>query len=125
MPTSPKLLLILIALLEGIVGLLLIVAPAEVIAGSIPGIAAGVDGVAMARTAGTALVSLGVLAWLARNTSEPAALRPVLGALIAYNVLATLNLLYQASTIAPGSLVPALIHLALSVALVFYWRKTA
>jgi hypothetical protein len=125
MPASPRILLIIIALLEGLVGLLLIVAPAKVIEGSLPGVMPGIDGTSMAHLAGTALVSLAALAWLARNATDSATLRPALGALLVYNVLAVVNLFYQALTIAPGSLAPGIVHLILTAALFFYWRKTA
>lgn len=125
MPANPKILLIIIALFEGLVGLLLIVAPTRAIEASLPGAVPGLDGTSMAHLAGTALVSLAALAWLARNATDAAILRPVLGALLVYNVLAVVNLFYQALTFAPGSLAPGIVHLILTAALFFYWRKAA
>lgn len=125
MLATPKILLIVIAVLEGIVGLLLIVDPGQMIANSLPGTTPGLDGLTMGRLAGTALVSLAALAWLARNATDSATLRPALGALLVYNALATVNLFYQAMTIAPGSIVFGILHLVLTAALIYYLRKTA
>lgn len=125
MPATPKILLIVIAGFEAVVGLALIVAPVAFLAQALPGVVAGPDGLMLARLAGTALVSLAALAWLARNATDGATLRPVLGTLLIYNVLAVVNLFYQAITVAPGSLAPGIVHLILTAALFVYWRKTA
>lgn len=125
MPATPKILLIIIAIFEALVGLALIVAPANFIASALPGAVPGPDGIMLAHLSGTALVSLAALAWLGRNLTEPAALRPVLGALLIYNVLAVVNLFYQTFTFAPGSIAPAIVHLILTGGLIHYWRKAA
>ncbi|MDR3497596.1 MAG: hypothetical protein P4L72_00045 [Parvibaculum sp.] len=123
MPTSPKILLIAIAVIEGLVGLFMVIAPAAVAAKAMPGVDPGLAGIVMARTAGTALISLGALAWLARNTTERVALQPNLGALLVYNVLAVVNLLWQASNVTTGAIAPAIVHLILGAALFVYWRR--
>ncbi len=125
MPESPKILLIVCAILEAAVGLFLVTAPGRFIERTLPGVVPGVDGITTARLAGTALLSLGALAWLGRNVTEPAALRPVLGALLIYNVLAVVNLFYQGARVGAGAYAPGVVHLILSVALFYYWRQVA
>jgi hypothetical protein len=123
MPASPKVLLIVIAVIEGLIGLAMAIAPALVAAKVSPGVDPGIAGVVMARTAGTALIALGALAWLARNATERVVLQPVLAALLVYNVLAVVNLVWQAGNVMTGALAPAILHLILGAALFVYWRK--
>lgn len=123
MPDSPKILLIVIAIFEAAVGLLLVSAPGRFIAKALPGVVPGIDGITSARLAGTALISLAALAWLGRNATDPAALQPILGALLIYNVLAVVNLFYQGAKISSGAFGPGIVHLILTVALFYYWRQ--
>lgn len=125
MPETPKILLIVCAALEAIVGLLLIAAPGRFIARMVPGAVPGIDAVSVGRLAGSALLSLGALAWFARNMTDPAALQPVLGALLVYNVLAVASLFYQGAKVDAGAYAPGAVHLLLSVALVYYLRQGA
>ncbi len=124
MPASPKILLIVIAVFEGLVGIAMVIVPAAVaikfapVSGEI-----GIAAVAATRTAGTALVALGALAWLSRNVTERVALQPILGALLVYNVLAVVNLVWQAGVISASAIAPAVVHLVLTAALFVYWRK--
>ena len=123
MPANPKILLIVIAVLETIVGLAAVLAPAAALARTFPGFEGSAAGEMAMRMAGTALIALGALAWLARDATEPAALRPALGGLLVYNVLAVLNLGWLGLTTVPNMLPLAILHLVLSGALLFYMRK--
>lgn len=123
MPANPKILLIAIAVIEGLIGLFMAIAPAAVAAKVTPGMDPGLAGIVMARTAGTALIAIGALAWLARNTTERVALQPILGALLIYNVLAVVNLVWQAGHAMMSALAPAILHLIFSAALFVYWRR--
>jgi hypothetical protein len=123
MPANPKILLIVIAVLETIVGLAAVLSPATALAQTFPGIEGGAAGEMAMRMAGTALIALGALAWLARDATEAAVLRPVLGGLLVYNVLAVLNLGWLGLTTVPNLLPFAILHVILSGALLFYMRK--
>jgi hypothetical protein len=123
MPASPKILLIAIAAIEGLVGLAMVLMPAIVAGKVVPGVDPGLAGVVMARTAGTALIAIGALAWLSRNATERMVLQPILGALLVYNVLAVVNLLWQAGHAMPSAVAPAILHLILGAALFVYWRR--
>ncbi len=123
MPASPKILLIVIAVIEGLIGLAMAIAPAAVAAKVTPGVDPGLAGIVMARTAGTALIALGALAWLSRNATERVVLQPVIAALLVYNVLAVVNLVWQAGNVMTAALAPAILHLILGAALFVYWRK--
>lgn len=125
MPETPKILLIVCAALEAVVGLLMVAVPGRILARMLPGMVPGLDAIVVARLAGSALLSLGALAWFARNMTDPAALKPVLAALLVYNVLAAVNLFYQGAKIDSGAYAPGVIHLILSVALVYYLRQGA
>ncbi|MEN6543095.1 hypothetical protein [Parvibaculum sp.] len=125
MPETPKILLIVCAALEAVVGLLMLAAPGRFLARMMPGMTPGLDAISVSRLAGSALLSLGALAWFARDITDPAALKPVLVALLVYNVLAMVNLFYQGAKIDSGAYVPGAAHLILSVALVYYLRLGA
>jgi hypothetical protein len=123
MPASPKILLIVIAVIEGLVGLAMVLVPAAVAGKIAPGTDPGLAGIIMARTAGTALIAISALAWLSRNATERMVLQPILGALLVYNVLAVVNLLWQAGQAMPSAVAPAILHLILGAALFVYWRR--
>jgi len=124
MPNEPRLLLIISAVVELGAGLFLVLLPELAVGQMFPGIEGGPAALLAGRTAGTALVSLGVLSWVARN-QVGAAVKPALLALLAYNVLAVANFGYLAATTVPASIAPTVLHLALSAGFAFYVRKVS
>ena len=119
---TPRILLIVTAILEGFGGFWAVIAPAGFLAITFPGVESGATGPLLARAFGIALISLAVLAFFARNLIG-AAVRPALAALLTYNVVVgvhfgSLVVAGQAGVSAP------IMHLLLSVGYGYYWHKT-
>lgn len=135
MPDSPSYLLLLSAIFELLMGLGLLLAPESTLRRVfLPNAKPGADALVAARVAGAGLTSLGVLALLTFDATEPAVLRPVLLTLALYMGLATLNRLLLAASLtanAQGGKVPgrtaarasAAIHALLSAGLLYYWWR--
>lgn len=121
MPSHVKYFLLLSAILELLVGIYFFLRPVAALAGAFAGIESSPAAEMAIRLAGAALASLGLMALMARNQTSAASLRPVLAALLCYNVLAVIHLgsLGLVSGI-PSAVPPAIMHLVLSVASIFY-----
>ena len=101
MSDSPHYLILLSAAFELLLGLGLLLAPEATFRKVfLPNAKPGTDAVVAARVAGAGLTSLGVLALLTFNATEPAVLKPVLLTLALYMGLAALNRLLLAASLA-------------------------
>jgi hypothetical protein len=119
---TPRILLIATAILEGIGGLLAILAPPLFVEMTFPGVASSDAALFIARAFGIALIALAVLAFFSRNFTG-AAVKPTLAALLTYNVVVAVHfgslvLSQQAGIGAP------VMHLLLSVGYGYYWHKS-
>jgi hypothetical protein len=135
MPDSPSYLLLLSAIFELLMGLGLLLAPESTLRRVfLPNTKPGADALVAGRVAGAGLTSLGVLALLTFDATEPAVLKPVLLTLALYMGLATLNRLLLAASLTAnvqGGKVPgrtaarasAAIHALLSAGLLYYWWR--
>jgi hypothetical protein len=87
-------LLIVTAVLEGAIGLLLLVAPARpiVILLGVEGV--GADAIAMSRIAGAALLALGAACWLARNDDGTRAQTGLLTGVLIYDAAVAVALVF-------------------------------
>ncbi|MBI1262521.1 MAG: hypothetical protein GC184_12455 [Rhizobiales bacterium] len=120
MPAHVKYFLIISAILEIGVGAFFFLAPEVAVAKAFVGIGASESATYAMRLAGSALFSLGLMALMARNMTSAVALRPVLVALLAYNVLAVVQFLPLGLSLVPDALAPAILHLLLGIASVYY-----
>jgi hypothetical protein len=80
-------LLLVTALLEGSVGLALLVAPSLPISVLLGAVLDTSTGMVIARVAGAALLSLGLICWSARNDPKSHATRGIVQALLLYNAV--------------------------------------
>lgn len=120
--STPRILLIVTAVLEGVGGLLALIVPPLFLETSFPGVEGGPAALYLARAFGVALISMAVLAFFARNLTG-AAVRPAIAALLTYNVVVTVHF---ASLALSGNAAPPapFIHLLLSVGYAYYWHKS-
>jgi hypothetical protein len=135
MPDSPSYLLLLSAIFELLMGLGLLLAPDSTLRRVfLPNATPGPDALVAARVAGAGLTSLGVLALMTFDATEPAILKPVLMTMALYMGLATVNRLLLAASLAAnshGGKAPgrkaahasAAIHGLLSAGLLYYWWR--
>lgn len=135
MPANPSYLILLSAAFELLMGFGLLLAPGYTLRRVfLPGGMPGTDALVAARVAGAGLTSLGVLALLTFDATEPLVLKPVLLTLALYMGLAAVNRLLLAASItanaqggkAPGraaAYASAMIHGLLSVGLLYYWCR--
>lgn len=89
-----KLLLIISAVLEGAVGLALLVIPTVVVSMLLGAPLDTPAGLVAARLAGAALVALAIACWQARNGERGDAATGVVQAMLFYNLAATMVLVY-------------------------------
>lgn len=120
MPKHVKYFLILSAIFELGVGAFFFISPDAGVASAFAGIEASQAASLALRLAGAALISLGLMALMARNMTSAIALRPVLVALLCYNVLAVVHLGPLGLSILPDALAPAITHLLLAIASIYY-----
>jgi hypothetical protein len=82
-------LLVAAAAVEGVTGVALIAAP-QMVAGLLFGTDLALAGIAAARVAGSAILSLALMCWLARRSPSG----PILAAILTYNFLVAIYLVY-------------------------------
>jgi len=119
---TPRILLIVTAILEGLGGLLALIAPPLFLQQSFPGAEGGPAALYLARAFGVALISLAVLAFFSRNLTG-AAVRPALAALLTYNVVVTVHFASLALS-GHAAIAAPLFHALLSVGYAYYWHKS-
>ena len=113
-------LLSLAAAIEAVTGVALVILP-QAVASLLLGAELTGAGIAVARVAGIALLSLGLLCWMSRQNADKTA---VLTAMLAYNLLVTAYLMYLGFD---GNLVgrllwPAIgIHAVLTLGFAYAW----
>ena len=88
-----KKLLVVTALLEVATGVALILAPAPLVL-LLAGAALDTGGMLVARVAGAALLTLGLVCWLARNDARSHAARGIVEAMLLYNLIVAAVLVY-------------------------------
>lgn len=133
MPDSPYFLILLSAVFELLLGFGLLLAPEATFRKVfLPHARPSADVLVAARVAGAGLTSLGVLALMTFNATEPAVLKPVLLTLALYMGLAALNRLLLAASLAAkeqggkvqgkaAAHASAAIHALLSAGLLYGW----
>ena len=116
-------LLKLTALIEAATGLALIAVPSVVVRLLLGGEVSG-PGIPLGRVAGFAMLSLGVACWPARTSASPGKSNSPLRAMLTYNILTTLCLLFRGTSgarIGPFLWPAVVLHGALSSLLVHSW----
>jgi len=120
---TPMILLILNALMEGVAGLQGIFVPGKASKAMFPGYESGANSEPMTRAFGTAALSIAVLSALGALVSDnAAALMPVLGALIFYNVVIA-GVFIWLSTKGIKNTVATVVHIVIAALLIYYWCK--
>jgi urea transporter len=113
-----KALLVVTAVVEGTVGVILLVAPSSVVAVLLGARLESAEAEVVARIAGAALFSIGLTCWLVRNSPEGGAHTARIAGLLAYNAAVAALLVFAAvgQHLHGIALWPAVAaHLALSI----------
>jgi hypothetical protein len=92
--TNRKLLLLVVAFVEGATGLCLLILPAVLFSLLLGLKQATVDGLFVGRIAGAALLAIGIASWMARSDTLTPAQRGLLTGILIYNAAASMLLAY-------------------------------
>jgi len=118
---TPVIILILNALMEGVAGIQGILAPSKAAKSMFPAHDSGPGVEPMARTFGTAALTIAVLSAIgALVASDAAALMPVLAALIFYNVVIAIVFVAFANK-GTKNTVATVVHIVIAAILIYYW----
>jgi len=119
---TPRILLIITAILGGVAGFLALIVPPLFLQLTFPGVDGGPAALYLTRAFGVALISFAVLAFFSRGLIG-VAVRPALAALLTYNVVVTVHFGSLALS-GDAAMTAPLIHLLLSVGYAYYWHKS-
>jgi hypothetical protein len=122
---KPRSLFTLTAILEAITGILLLVAPAFVVNLLLGAEISTQTDLTITRIAGSAILSLGIACWLARNDENTSAAKALTGGMLVYNFMVFVALANSAyvSAITLALIATLIIHLALGIACYIVLRK--